>query len=45
MLLVVLLGLGYFASGKRHSPTAAVVVTAPTQAAVTPSATAAAAIA
>src|SRR6185312_3608638 len=38
MLLVVLLGLGYFASGKRHSPTAAVAVTAPTQAAVTPAA-------
>jgi TolB-like protein/Flp pilus assembly protein TadD len=35
MALLVLLGLGYFALGKRHSPTAAVAVTAPTQAAVT----------
>lgn len=39
MLLVVLLGLGgYFAWGKRHSPTVAVAVTAPTQAAATPAA-------
>src|SRR5579863_1815136 len=37
--LVVLLGLGYFAFGHRHSPTAAVAIPAPTKAAATPAAT------
>jgi TolB-like protein/Tfp pilus assembly protein PilF len=38
MALLVLLGFGYFVLGKRHSPTAAVAVTSPTQVAVTPAA-------
>jgi TolB-like protein/Flp pilus assembly protein TadD len=37
--LVVLLGLGYFALGTRHSPAAAVAITAPSKAAATPAAT------
>lgn len=37
--LVVLLGLGYFAWGNRHSPAAAVAITAPSKAAAMPAAT------
>jgi TolB-like protein/Tfp pilus assembly protein PilF len=37
--LLVLLGLGYFALGHRHSPAAAVAITAPTKAAPVPAAT------
>jgi TolB-like protein len=37
--LVILLGLGYFALGKRHSPAAAVAITAPSKAAAMPAAT------